>query len=116
MRAVLRNTVSSVARVWLLTLMPISNSVTILRQGERLKKCQPWGWHVQQPPNRLDHALGQHGLGDLDEASDIGPLHIVDAAILLAMVHAGVVDVLHNAVQTLVHFAGGPVQTHRVLT
>ena len=42
-------------------------------------------------------------------------LDVVDSPLLLAMVHAGLVDVLHDAVQALVHFAGAPVQTHGVL-
>src|SRR5690606_39027441 len=39
---------------------------------------------------RSDHALGQHGVGNLHEAGDVGALHVVDEAVLFAAVaHAG---------------------------
>src|SRR5690606_8346448 len=63
----------------------------------------------------LNDALGQHGVGNLDEAGDVGALDVVDAAVFLAVGDAGVVDGLHDAVQLGIHLAGGPVQAHGVL-
>ena len=56
----------------------------------------------------LNHALGQHGIGDFDEAGDVRALDVVDPAVLFAVMHASVVDRLHDRVQLAVHFATGP--------
>ena len=63
----------------------------------------------------LNDALGQHSVGNFNEAGDVGAFNVVDPAIFFTLVHAGVVDVLHDAVQALVNFTGGPIQTHGVL-
>ena len=52
----------------------------------------------------LNHALGHHGLGNLHEACHVGTLHVVHVAVgLSAVLHAVLVDVLHDPVQLVVH-------------
>src|SRR5690606_26667948 len=55
-------------------------------------------------------------VGDFDEAGDVGAFHVVHETVFFAAIaHASVVDRLHDGVQTLVHFTGGPGQAHGVL-
>ena len=52
----------------------------------------------------LDDALSHHGLGNLHEAGHVGTLHVVDVAILLSTIlHAVLVNVVHDALQVLIH-------------
>src|SRR5690554_742166 len=63
-----------------------------------------------------DHALGQHGVGYLDEAGDVGALDVIDVTILaLAIALTGRVDGLHDGVQAGIDFAIGPLHAHGVL-
>ena len=63
----------------------------------------------------LNHALGQHGVSNFNEAGDVSAFNVVDPAVFFTVVDARVVDVLHDAVQALVNFTGGPIQAHCVL-
>jgi 1-acyl-sn-glycerol-3-phosphate acyltransferase len=60
-------------------------------------------------------ALGEHGVGDLDEAGHVGALHVVDVVAVLAVFHARRVNALHDAVQAGVHLVARPAQVHGVL-
>ena len=52
----------------------------------------------------LNHALCHHGLCHLHEACHVGTLHVVYIAVgLSAVLHAVLVDVLHDPVQLVVH-------------
>ena len=55
---------------------------------------------LTQGASESDHALSQHGIGNLDEAGDIGALDVVDPAVFLAIVHAGMMNILHDAILT----------------
>ena len=46
----------------------------------------------------LHNSLRQHGLGDLHEAGDVGTLHIVDVVAFLTVLHALLVNALHDLV------------------
>ncbi|SUI62928.1 Uncharacterised protein [Serratia quinivorans] len=45
---------------------------------------------------RLQHALCQHGVGNLDESSDIGTLYVVGLLALTAVFHAGLMNIRHD--------------------
>ena len=61
-------------------------------------------------------SLSHHGLGDLQEAGDVGAEHqVAGLAALDGSVVAGLEDLLHDAVQALIHFVEAPAQTHAVL-
>ena len=60
----------------------------------------------------LYDALREHGLCDLHEAGYVGTLHIVDVVAFLTILHALLVDTMHNLVQTLVNLLGSPSHTH----
>lgn len=52
----------------------------------------------------LYDALSHHCLCNLDEACHVGTLHIVDVAVgLCAVLHAVLVNVLHDELQTVVN-------------
>ena len=52
----------------------------------------------------LNHALCHHGLCHFHEACHVGTLHVVYIAVgLSAVLHAVLVDVLHDPVQLVVH-------------
>ena len=54
-------------------------------------------------------ALSHHGLGNLHEACHVGTLHVVDIAVRLgAVLHAVLVDVLHDPQQLGIHLLAGP--------
>ena len=65
----------------------------------------------------LSHnTLCHHGLGNLHESGNVCALHIVYISVGLGTVlHAVLVDVLHDGVQTAVHFFSCPAQSLRVL-
>ena len=57
----------------------------------------------------LDHTLSHHGVGYFDEACHVSALHVVDVAIGTGTVlHARGVDVLHDALELLVHLVSAP--------
>ena len=59
------------------------------------------------------YALSHHGVGNLQEAGDVGALHIVDVAVLLlAVLHALLVDRVHDVVELLINFCLAPAQTY----
>src|SRR6185436_8016252 len=45
---------------------------------------------------RLHDAVREHGVGDLDEAAEVGALYVVYPVAVAAMLHALVVNVLHD--------------------
>ena len=58
----------------------------------------------QSPGGGLDHTLLEHSLSDLHEAGDVSALHVVDGAVSLAAVlHALLVDALHDPVKLSVN-------------
>ena len=65
---------------------------------------------------RSHNALSHHGVGDLQEAGNVGAEHhVARLAALDGGVVAGLKDALHDAVQLLVHFLEAPAHTQRVL-
>ena len=70
-----------------------------------------------RPFNRKSaYALSQHSVSDLLEAADVSAHNkVVLVAVLLSCSDAGVEDVNHDVVQTLVNFLEGPAQTQGVL-
>ena len=57
----------------------------------------------------LYDALGHHGVGHLHEAGHVGTLHVVDVAVgLRTILHAVLVNVLHDVVQFGIHLLGTP--------
>src|SRR5699024_5596466 len=63
-----------------------------------------------------DDALGQHGVGHLGEAGDVGARHQVALhAVGLGSLGGVGVDVLHDVLQPVVHLFKGPGQPQRVL-
>ena len=64
----------------------------------------------------LHDALSHHSLGNLHEAGYISALDIVNIAVgLLAVLHAVLVDILHDSVQAVVNLFRGPAEALRVL-
>src|SRR6185436_14230514 len=64
----------------------------------------------------LHDALVEHRVGDLHEAADVGAVDVVDRAVaLLAVAHAGLVDLLHDELQALVDLLADPGEAHGVL-
>ena len=60
----------------------------------------------------LDDTLSHHGFGHLEETSHIGTTYIVDIAIrLCAILHAVLMNVAHDHLQTLVNLLTRPAQT-----
>src|ERR1035441_3695179 len=58
----------------------------------------------------LNQSLVQHGIGDLQEAADVGAVHqIARGAVGFGSLEAGLVDGDHDFVQPIVHFLAGPV-------
>lgn len=65
----------------------------------------------------LDNTLSHHSLGNLDEACHVSTLHVVDVTVgLSSVLHAVLVNVVHDALQIVVNFLSCPAQTLRVLT
>ena len=65
----------------------------------------------QQSP--LYDTLCEHCIGNLHEAGNVGTLDVVDLTVGLGTVlNSGVVDVAHNAAQTLVDFFSAPAEPH----
>ena len=57
----------------------------------------------------LQYTLLEHCLSDFHEACDVGALHVVDVTVLLlAELHASVVDACHDEVEFLVHLFARP--------
>ena len=57
----------------------------------------------------LYNALSHHSLGNLHEAGHVGTLHVVDVAVLLSTVlHAVLVNVVHDALQVVVDLFSRP--------
>src|SRR5208282_6627734 len=80
------------------------------------------GWNASTPPVARrsaadsDESLVQHGIGNLEEAADVGSVHqIAGSAVLLGGFVAVFVDGDHDFVQPLVHFLPCPAQPHAVL-
>ena len=64
----------------------------------------------------LHDALSHHGLGNLEEAGYVGTLDIVDVAVGLgAILHAVVVNVVHDVMKLGINLFTAPAQTLRVL-
>ena len=60
----------------------------------------------------LNNALCHHGLGHLEEACHVGAFYIVDVAVrLFAILHAVVMNVVHDAVELGIHLLAGPFDT-----
>ena len=73
--------------------------------GHILLTCHPIG-------GGLYDALCHHGFGHFHEAGHVGALYVVDVAIgFRTVLHAVLMDVLHDGVQAVVHFFGCPRQT-----
>ena len=65
---------------------------------------------------KLHNALSHHGVGDLQEAGNVGAEHhVARLAALDGGVIAGLEDVLHDAVQLLVDFFEAPAHAQGVL-
>lgn len=57
----------------------------------------------------LAHTLGHHGIGDLEEAGDVGTKHEVAlVAVLARSGGGGAVDGVHDPLELLVHLVEGP--------
>lgn len=57
----------------------------------------------------LDSSEGQHGIGNLCEAGDVGTQQVITwLAIGLSCFKAGLMNALHDAVQALVNFISIP--------
>ena len=64
----------------------------------------------------LENTLCHHCLGYLHEARYVSAFHLVDVAIrLLTILHALLVDVLHDALQLLIDLLSAPAQLLRIL-
>lgn len=60
----------------------------------------------------LNNSVGQHGIGNFDEATDVGSLDVVDEAVRLpAILHASGVNLSHDVVQSPVDFFARPSDT-----
>lgn len=71
--------------------------------------CLSLFYGFKQNVRELYYALCHHRLGNLHEACDIGALDVVDIAVGLGSVlHAVLVNVLHDGVQTVVDLLGCP--------
>src|SRR5687768_6380925 len=70
---------------------------------------------VRCATKRLDYTLIEHRVGDLDEAGDVGALHVVHELAVGSVLHAGGVDRLHDSLEAGVDLFAAPVQVHRVL-
>ena len=65
---------------------------------------------------KLDNTLCQHGIGYFNEAADIGTIHIIDVSVGFGPpIHTGLVDILHDILQSAVHFFSRPWKPHAVL-
>src|SRR5690554_2985286 len=72
--------------------------------------------HPRRSPAESDYVLGQHGVGYLDEAGNVGALDVVDVAVrALAVALARRMDGLHDGVQAGIHLAVAPLHAHGVL-
>ncbi|MDF3009003.1 MAG: topB 1, partial [Enterobacter kobei] len=56
------------------------------------------------PGGESDHALRQHGVGDLHKTGDIRAPHIVGLLLITAVLHAGMMNIQHDMVQTRIDF------------
>ncbi len=84
--------------------------------GSGKRKKRPPGFKRMERTTGLDDTLGQHGVGDLQEASDVGTNHVVALeAVLLGSLVGHLVDVDHDGMEFLVHFLTGPGQPEAVL-
>ncbi len=64
----------------------------------------------------LHDALCHHGVCHLHESGDVGALDVVDVTVgLCAILHALVVDAVHDGMQLLVDFGSAPAEVHGVL-
>ena len=63
----------------------------------------------------LDDAVRRHRLGNLDESANVGALDVVDDIAVGAVFDALLVDLLHDAMQTLFDFVAIPRDANRVL-
>src|SRR5215471_15174685 len=64
----------------------------------------------------LHQTLVQHGVGDLQEASNVGAVYqVAGRAVFLGRFEAVLVDGDHDLVQTLVDLLSGPAQTRAIL-
>ena len=64
-----------------------------------------------------DDALAHHCVCYLEEASDVGTLHVVDVTVSLCTVlYAVLVDVGHDHMEHLVHFLCAPLEVFGVLS
>src|SRR5574343_827405 len=64
----------------------------------------------------LDDALGEHRVGNLDEAGDVGAIDVTDLAVCVAtMDHAGFMDVAHDLVEAGIDLLPRPGKAHGVL-
>ena len=73
------------------------------------------GGHPAARPRALDHAVGQHRVGDLAEAGDVGAAHVVDRAVGLAVADALLVDAAHDVLQAFVDLLARPGDAQGVL-
>ncbi len=65
---------------------------------------------------RSDDSLGEHGIGHLEEAPDVGTFDIIDISIIfLAVLLAGLMDIFHDGMESCIHFFTGPGQAHGIL-
>src|SRR5215831_1405031 len=63
----------------------------------------------------LHHAVGEHGVGNLDEAPTVCALHVVDRAVVRAAVlHARLMNAEHDLLEPFVDLAPAPGDTHGV--
>src|SRR5712692_7389231 len=78
--------------------------------------CHPLRTGVAISPPGSDQSLVHHGVGDLEEARDVRPVHVVAGRPeLLGRPQARLVDALHDHPQPVVHLLAGPAVAHAVL-
>ena len=64
----------------------------------------------------LDYTLSHHGVCYLEEACDVGTLHVVDVTLLAAVLYASLVDVEHDLVEHVVNLLCAPLEVLSVLS
>src|SRR6516164_5056379 len=76
----------------------------------------PWQTTADPESAGLDEPLIQHGIGDFQEAADVGTVHeIAWRSVRLGCLVARIVDGDHDFMQTIVNFLAGPVQPCTIL-
>src|SRR5438067_13123427 len=79
-------------------------------------RIRSWKSCSRTSRTRLDDALIEHRVRDLEEAGDVGPVDVVaGGAEALRRLQAGGMDALHDDAEPVVHLLARPGEAHAVL-